>query len=65
MNIAIDQLSKATKTQAEAQIQTMSAIAEKTMHAVAELAELNAATMKASLEDSSAIAQENLRARPS
>ena len=31
MNIAIDQLSKATKTQAEAQIQTMSAIAEKTM----------------------------------
>jgi len=63
MNIAIDQLSKATKTQAEAQIHTMSAIAEKTMHAVAELAELNAATMKASLEDSSAIAQEILAAK--
>lgn len=63
MNIAIDHLSKATKTQAEAQIHTISAIAEKAMHAVAELAELNAATMKASLEDSSAIAQEILAAK--
>ncbi len=63
MNIAIDQLSKATKTQAEAQLQALSAIAEKTMHAVSELAELNAATMKASLEDGSAIAQEILSAK--
>lgn len=63
MNIAIDQLSKATKTQAEAQLQALSAIAEKAMHAVSELAELNAATVKASLEDGSAIAQEILSAK--
>ncbi len=63
MNIAIDQLSKATKTQAEAQIQAISALAEKTIHAVNELAELNVATVKASLEDTSAIAQEILSAK--
>lgn len=63
MNIAIDQLSKATKTQAEAQLQALSAIAEKAMHAVTELAELNVATVKASLEDSSAIANEILSAK--
>lgn len=63
MNIAIDQLSKATKTQAEAQLQALSSIAEKAMHAVTELAELNVATVKASLEDSSAIANEILSAK--
>jgi phasin family protein len=63
MNIAIDQLSKATKTQTEAQIQALSTIAEKAMHAVTELAELNVATVKASLEDGSAIATEIMAAK--
>ncbi len=63
MNIAIDQLSKATKTQTEAQIHALSAIAEKAMHAVTELAELNVATVKASMEDGSAIASEILAAK--
>ena len=63
MNIAIDQLSKATKTQAEAQLQAISALAEKTMHAVTELAELNVATVKASLEDGSALATEIMSAK--
>jgi phasin family protein len=63
MNIAIDQLSKATKSQAEAQLHAMSTIAEKAMHVVTELAELNVATVKASLEDSSAIASEIMSAK--
>lgn len=63
MNIAIDQLSKATKTQAEAQLQAMSALAEKAMHAMTELAELNVATVKASMEDGSALATEILSAK--
>lgn len=63
MNIAIDQLSKATKSQTEAQMQALSAIAEKAMHVVTELAELNVATVKASLEDGSAIATEIMAAK--
>ncbi len=63
MNIAIDQLSKATKTQAEAQISVISAIAEQAIHAANELAELNVATVKASLEDGASIAQELISAK--
>lgn len=63
MNMNVDQLSKATKTQVEAQLHTMSDLAEKALHSVSELAELNLATAKASLEEASAIVQEVLAAK--
>ncbi len=63
MNVNVEQLSKATKTQVEAQLQTMSHLADKALHSVSELAELNLATAKASLEEASAIVQEMLSAR--
>jgi len=59
----VDQLSKATKTQFEAQLHSMSDLAEKALHSVSELAELNLATAKASLEEASAIVQEVLAAK--
>jgi phasin family protein len=63
MNMNVDQLSKATKTQVEAQLHTMSHLAEKALHSVSELAELNIATAKASLEEASAIVQEVMSAK--
>ena len=63
MNMNVDQLSKATKTQVEAQLHTMSHLAEKALLNVSELAELNIATAKASLEEASAIVQEVLSAK--
>ena len=63
MNLNVDQLSKATKTQVEAQLHTMSDLAEKALHSVSELAELNLATAKASLEEAQAIVQEMMSAR--
>ena len=63
MNMNVDQLSQATKTQVEAQLHTISDLAEKALHSVSELAELNLATAKASLEETSAIVQEVLAAK--
>ena len=63
MNTAVDQFAQVTKSQAEAQLQVLSALAEKALHSVAELAELNIATAKASLEESSAMVQEILGAK--
>lgn len=63
MNVNVDQLSKATKTQVQAQLNTMSDLAEKALHSVSELAELNLATAKASLEEASAIVHEVLAAK--
>ena len=58
MNTAVDQFSQVTKSQAEAQLQAFSELAQKALHSVAELAELNIATAKASLEESSVMVQE-------
>jgi len=63
MNLNVDQLSKATKTQVEAQLHTMSDLAEKALHSVSEIAELNLATAKASLEEASAIVTEMMSAK--
>lgn len=58
-----DQLSNATKASIDAQLAAMSALANKALHSVAELAELNIATAKASLEHASAAAQQILTAK--
>ena len=63
MNTAVDQFSQVTKSQAEAQLQAFSELAQKALHSVAELAELNIATAKASLEESSVMVQEMLSAK--
>lgn len=58
-----DQFSSATKATFDAQIAAMNDFANKTLHSMAELAELNIATAKASLEHSSAAAQQILSAK--
>ncbi|MBM3338033.1 MAG: phasin family protein, partial [Betaproteobacteria bacterium] len=55
-----DQFSNATKASIDAQIAAMNDFANKTLHSMAELVELNIATAKASLEHSSAAAQQIL-----
>jgi phasin family protein len=63
MNLNVDQLSKATKSQIESQLQAVSGLAEHVMHTVSGLVELNIATVKASLEDMSAVSQEVMAAK--
>ncbi len=63
LNFNVDQLSKATKTQIETQLQAVSGLTEQALHTVAGLVELNIATVKASLEDASAVTQEVLAAK--
>ncbi|MEO0318312.1 MAG: hypothetical protein RL404_1989 [Pseudomonadota bacterium] len=63
MNFNVDQLSKATKTQIESQLQAVSGLTEQALHTVAGLVELNIATVKASLEDVAAVTQEVLSAK--
>jgi|LauGreDrversion4_2_1035121.scaffolds.fasta_scaffold40429_4 phasin family protein len=58
-----DQFSNATKASFDAQIAAMNDFANKTLHSMAELVELNIATAKASLEHSSAAAQQILSAK--
>ena len=58
-----DQLSNATKASIDAQLAAMSEIANKALHSVAELAELNIATAKATLEHASSTAQQILAAK--
>ena len=58
-----DQISNATKASIDAQLAAMSDIANKALHTVAELAELNISTAKASLEHVSAAAQQMLTAK--
>ncbi len=58
-----DQLSNATKASIDAQLAVMSEIANKALHGVAELAELNIATAKATLEHASSAAQQLLAAK--
>lgn len=58
-----DQFSNATKASIDAQIAAMNEFANKTLHSMAELVELNIATAKASLEHSSAAAQQILSAK--
>ena len=58
-----DQFSNATKASIDAQIAAMNDFANKTLHSMAELVELNIATAKASLEHSSAAAQQILSAK--
>ncbi len=63
MSSTADQLSDATKASINAQLSTMSDIAGKVLHSVAELAELNIATARASLEHASATAHQILSAK--
>ena len=63
LNVNVDQLSKATKTQIESQLQAVSGLTEQAMHTVSGLIELNIATIKASLEDVSAVTQQVLAAK--
>ncbi len=63
LNFNVDQLSKATKTQIENQLQAVSGLTEQALHTVSGLVELNIATVKASLEDASAMTQEVLAAK--
>ena len=63
LNFNVDQLSKATKTQIESQLQAVSGLAEQALHTVSGLVELNIATVKASMEDVSAVTQEVLAAK--
>ncbi len=63
LNFNVDQLSKATKTQIENQLQAVSGLTEQALHTVSGLVELNIATVKASLEDASAVTQEVLSAK--
>ena len=63
LNFNVDQLSKATKTQIENQLQAVSGLTEHALHTVSGLVELNIATVKASLEDVSAVTQEVLSAK--
>lgn len=58
-----DQLSTATKASIDAQLSALNDIASKAIHSVAELAELNIATAKATLEHASAAAQQILAAK--
>ncbi len=63
LNFNVDQLSKATKTQIETQLQAVSGMTEQALHTVSGLIELNIATVKASLEDVSAVTQEVMSAK--
>ncbi len=63
MSSTADQLSDAAKASINAQLSTMSDIAGKVLHSVAELAELNIATARASLEHASATAHQILSAK--
>ncbi len=58
-----DQFSNATKASFDAQLSAMSDLANKALHSVAELVELNMNTVKATLEHSSAAAQQILAAK--
>jgi len=60
---AADQLSNATKASIDSQLAAMSEIANKALHSVAELVELNIATAKESLAHTSAAAQQMLTAK--
>ncbi len=60
---AADQLSNATKASIDSQLAAMSELANKALHSVAELVELNIATAKESLAHSSAAAQQMLTAK--
>ncbi|MCM0045162.1 MAG: TIGR01841 family phasin [Burkholderiaceae bacterium] len=60
---AADQLSHATKASIDAQLAAMSDIANKALHSVAELVELNLSTAKESLAHTSAAAQQMLSAK--
>ncbi len=60
---AADQLSNATKASIDAQLAAMSEIANKALHSVAELVELNLSTAKDSLAYTSAAAQQMLAAK--
>ncbi len=58
-----DQLSNATKASIDNQLAAMSDLANKALHSVAELVELNLATAKESLATTSAAAQQMLAAK--
>lgn len=58
-----DQLSNATKASIDAQLTAMSELANKALHSVAELVELNLSTVKDSLATTSAAAQQMLAAK--
>ncbi len=58
-----DQLANATKASIDAQLTAMNEIANKALHSVAELAELNLATTRATLEHASSAAQQLLSAK--
>ncbi len=60
---AADQLSNATKASIDSQLAAMSEIANKALHSVTELVELNIATAKESLAQTSAAAQQMLTAK--
>lgn len=60
---AADQLSTATKASIDAQLAAMSELANKALHSVAELVELNIATAKESLAHTSTAAQQMLSAK--
>lgn len=62
MNPAVNQLSQATKTSMEVQLNAMTELAEKALQGVSELVELNMATAKASFEETSAVVQQMLSA---
>ena len=63
MSSTADQFSNATKATFEAQMAAMNDFANRALHSMAELAELNIATAKASLEQTSAAAQQILSAK--
>lgn len=58
-----DQLSNATKASIDAQLAAMNEIANKALHSVAELVELNLSTAKESLAHTAAAAQQMLSAK--
>jgi phasin family protein len=60
---AADQLSNATKASIDAQLAAMNDIANKALHSVAELVELNLSTAKESLAQTAATAQQMLTAK--
>ncbi len=60
---AADQLSNATKASIDSQLAAMSELANKALHSVAELVELNITTAKESLAQTSAAAQQMLTAK--
>lgn len=63
MSYTADQFSNATKASFEAQMAAMNDFATRALHSMAELTELNIATAKASLEHTSAAAQQLLSAK--